>query len=42
VLLIWALSLLHSGWDTKLVDMLNGMIGPRAADAVKAVMANAK
>jgi membrane protein len=42
VLLIWALSLLHSGWDTKLVDMLNGMLGPRAADAVKAVMANAK
>ena len=42
VLLIWALSLLHSGWDTKLLDMLNGMLGPRAADAVKAVMANAK
>lgn len=42
VLLIWALSLLHSGWDTKLLDMLNGMIGPRAAGAVKAVMDNAK
>ena len=42
VLLIWGLSLLHSGWDQRLIASLTGMVGPRAADAVKNVMDNAK
>lgn len=42
VLLIWGLSLLHSGWDQRLIDTLTGMLGSRAAEAVKAVMDNAK
>lgn len=42
VLLIWALSLLHSGWDKQLVDSLTSLVGPRAADAVAGVMDNAK
>ncbi len=42
VLLIWGLSLLHSGWDKQLIDALTGMVGPRAADAVKGVMDNAR
>lgn len=42
VLLIWVLSMLHSGWDKQLIDSLTGMVGPRAADAVQSVMNNAK
>ena len=42
VLLIWGLSLLHSGWDTQLIDSLTGMVGPRAAGAVESVMDSAK
>ena len=42
VLLIWALSLLHSGWDQRLIDTLTGMVGSRAAETVKSVMDNAK
>ncbi|MDQ6645985.1 MAG: YihY/virulence factor BrkB family protein [Pseudomonadota bacterium] len=42
VLLIWGLSLLHSGWDQRLIDTLTGMLGSRAAEAVKNVMDNAK
>lgn len=42
VLLIWGLSLLHNGWDKQLIDSLTAMVGPRAADAVKSVMDNAK
>jgi membrane protein len=33
---------LHSGWDVRLINALNGMVGPRAADAVKGIMSNAK
>jgi len=42
VLLIWGLSMLHSGWDQQLINSLNEMVGPRAAGAVKGVMDNAK
>ncbi|MEP7187275.1 MAG: YihY/virulence factor BrkB family protein [Rhodanobacter sp.] len=42
VLLVWVLSMLHSGWDKQLIDSLTGMVGPRAADAVQSVMNNAK
>lgn len=42
VLLIWALSSLHSGWDTRLIDSLNGIVGSRAAEAVQGVMDNAR
>ncbi len=42
VLLIWLVSMLHSGWDARLLDALNGMVGPRAADAVKGIMDSAK
>lgn len=42
VLLVWALSMLHSGWDKQLIDLLTGMVGPRAAEAVNGVMDSAK
>ena len=42
VLLIWVVSMLHSGWDARLIDALNNMVGPRAADAVKGIITSAK
>lgn len=42
VLLIWVVSMLHSGWDARLIDALNNMVGPRAADAVGGIIASAK
>lgn len=41
VLLIWALSL-HTGWEQQLLASLQGMAGPRAADAVSAVVESAR
>jgi membrane protein len=42
VLLIWLVSMLHSGWDVRLLDALNGMVGPSAAGAVKGIMDSAR
>lgn len=42
VLLIWALSSLHRGWDSQLINSLNGIVGSRAAEAVQGVMDNAR
>lgn len=42
VLLLWVVASLRPEWQTALIDNLNGMVGPRAADAVKLVIDNAK
>ena len=42
VLLIWALSSMHNGWDTRLVNSISAMVGPRAAGAVQGVIDNAR
>jgi membrane protein len=42
ILLVWVLSLLHSGWQRDLAHSLTSVIGKGAADAVTDVTNNAK
>ena len=42
ILLVWMLSALHSDGQQQLATMLTGMIGPRAADAIQAVVNSAR
>jgi membrane protein len=42
ILLVWLLSVLHSGWRRDLTHSLTGVIGKGAADAVTDVIDNAK
>lgn len=42
ILLVWVLSLLHSGWQRDLTDSLTSVIGRGAADAMTHVINNAK
>jgi len=42
ILLVWALSALHSEWQGQLAASLTGMIGARASDAVQAVISSAR
>ncbi|MEO7073595.1 MAG: YihY/virulence factor BrkB family protein, partial [Rhodanobacter sp.] len=42
ILLVWVLSGLHSEWQQQLADMLTGMVGARASDAVQAVISSAR
>jgi len=42
ILLLWLVASLQPDWQAKLAGSLNSLVGPRAADAVKLVIANAK
>lgn len=42
VLLLWIASSLRPEWQVQMIDGLNHMVGPRAADATKLVIDNAK
>lgn len=42
ILLVWVLSMLHSGWQRDLAHSLTSVIGKEAADAVTGVIDNAK
>jgi membrane protein len=42
ILLLWVLSVLHSGWQRDLIHSLTGIIGKEAANAVTNVINNAK
>ena len=42
VLLLWVVASLRPEWQTQLIDSLNGLVGPRASDAVRLVIENAK
>ncbi|MGP1667704.1 MAG: YihY/virulence factor BrkB family protein, partial [Rhodanobacter sp.] len=42
ILLVWMLSALHSDGQQQLATMLTQMIGPRAAEAIQAVVSSAK
>ena len=42
ILLVWMLSILHSGGQQQLATMLTGMIGAGAADAIQAVVTSAR
>ncbi|HEX5304661.1 MAG TPA: YihY/virulence factor BrkB family protein [Dyella sp.] len=42
VLLLWIVTSLEPAWQNELVDSLQGLVGPRAADAVTLVLENAR
>ncbi|SEW15485.1 YihY/virulence factor BrkB family protein [Luteibacter sp. 329MFSha] len=42
VLLLWIVASLRPEWQAQLIDSLNGLVGPRASDAVRLVIENAK
>ena len=42
VLLLWIVASLRPEWQAQLVDSLNGLVGPRASEAVRLVIENAK
>ncbi|MGY3038422.1 membrane protein [Rhodanobacter sp. TND4EL1] len=42
ILLVWMLSILHSDGQQQLAEMLTGMIGTRASEAIQAVVASAR
>jgi membrane protein len=42
VLLLWIAASLRPEWQVQLVDSINGLVGTRAADAVRLVIANAR
>jgi membrane protein len=42
VLLLWVVASLRPEWQAQLVDSLNGLVGPRASEAVRLVIENAK
>ena len=42
VLLLWLVASLRPEWQAQLVDSLNGLVGPRASEAVRLVIQNAK
>lgn len=42
ILLLWLVASLQPAWQAQLVGSLNGLVGSRAADAVKLVIANAQ
>lgn len=42
VLLLWIVASLRPEWQAQLVDSLNGLVGPRASEAVRLVIENAR
>ncbi|WP_240003864.1 YihY/virulence factor BrkB family protein [Luteibacter sp. 9135] len=42
VLLLWVVASLRPEWQAQLIDSLNGLVGSRAAEAVRLVIENAK
>lgn len=42
ILLLWLVASLQPQWQAQLVGAMNGLLGPRASDAVKLVIANAE
>lgn len=42
ILLLWLVASMQPAWQAQLVGSLNGLVGPRASDAVKLVIANAE
>jgi membrane protein len=42
VLLLWIVASLRPEWQAQLIDSLNGLVGPRASEAVRLVIENAR